>query len=571
MRRFFCCFIIFIAFISLFSPRVFAEEQADEQGVSPEVSSEQKDNDFLPQNLLPASVSEQPSLPILTSNSSSPSVSGPETTPDIVAVTLNTSSALEYVELYNQSETPVDMSQMTMRVTAGTVVCEVGISDPGWLLVQSYLLLSSSTIALQAHRFSRECVLPDTITRFELFYRGSRQQLVDGITNGAWLRHTGAVKTNTKTSLDCSHKPTLPTLKQTGSVKDYVKCSGLADLFSGALYAPAINSSLKIIEVFPNARSCSPMDQVLDCSDYIKVRNTSSQPVNLANFRVRSGSKYSNATVSSSFNWQQPTLNPERDELVLPGGQSFLLRLRNDGQPLSLPASDGTIWIEDYYGVKTYDEVTYTGMDLAAARMKSWAYDQTSQQWKLGIPSPGGDNAFPEDEPGKGNVGALLSDLKPCRDDQYRSEETNRCRSLSSASVLVPCKEGQYRSEETNRCRSIVAAAAAALKPCADDQFRSLLTNRCRKIASSEDVALADCGEGRERNPETHRCRNVKNGAVPDAAFAVSPLKETGKAFVGWWALGGIGMLALAYGIWEWRSELLSGIRKTGAFFSSKK
>lgn len=158
----------------------------------------------------------------------------------------------------------------------------------------------------------------------------------------------------------------------------------------------------------------------------------------------------------------------------------------------------------------------------------------------------------------------------PCRDGQYRSEETGRCRTIPVAASLTPCKEGQYRSEETNRCRALATLLTSTAKPCEDDQFRNPLTNRCKKIASSEEVALADCGEGRERNPTTNRCRNIVSATAPEMAFAVEPVKDTAAAFAGWWALGGVGMLAVGYAGWEWRQELLAGLTKVRDIFAQK-
>ena len=135
---------------------------------------------------------------------------------------------------------------------------------------------------------------------------------------------------------------------------------------------------------------------------------------------------------------------------------------------------------------------------------------------------------------------------------------------------LTPCKEGQYRSEETNRCRSFATLATSVLKPCAEDQFRNPLTNRCKSIASSEDVALADCGEGRERNPLTNRCRNAVAVSAPAMAFPVESVQDTAAAFAGWWVLGGIGVLALGYAGWEWRREVIAMIARIRTAFSSK-
>lgn len=159
--------------------------------------------------------------------------------------------------------------------------------------------------------------------------------------------------------------------------------------------------------------------------------------------------------------------------------------------------------------------------------------------------------------------------LKPCAPNQYRNPETNRCRLLVTVgSTLSPCKDGQYRSEETNRCRSI-AADSTGLSACAVNQYRSPETNRCR-LTTTDDNGLAPCGVGQERNPDTNRCRNI-SGSVPAASFAVEPITDTASGFASWWALGGISLIALAYAVWEWRSEIINFMRKIGSFSHSGK
>ncbi len=176
----------------------------------------------------------------------------------------------------------------------------------------------------------------------------------------------------------------------------------------------------------------------------------------------------------------------------------------------------------------------------------SWSY--FNDGWKQTyILTPGSENTYAK--------------YPPCGAGQERNMATGRCRNSASTVGLKPCREGQYRSEETNRCRSI-ALAVSARKPCADDQFRNPLTNRCKKIASTDEVK--DCGEGRERNPQTNRCRNIIRSDVPEAAFAVEPIKQTGMAFAGWWALGGVLILAFGYAGWEWRYEIRSSLRTLG-------
>lgn len=179
--------------------------------------------------------------------------------------------------------------------------------------------------------------------------------------------------------------------------------------------------------------------------------------------------------------------------------------------------------------------------------------------------------------PGSANRGSIIEDdevemvsgLKSCAVNQFRSPDTNRCRLLQTVgSTLTPCRDGQYRSEETNRCRSI-ASDAGSFVPCQAGQERNPDTNRCRQLASI-DTALAPCKAGQERNPETNRCRNVTTG-VPEAAFAVEPVGGGAASMLGWWALGSIGVVALGYAGWEWRMELTTGLKRLRSLLPGRK
>ncbi len=345
-------------------------------------------------------------------------------------------------------------------------------------------------------------------------------------------------------------------------------------LYSGGWYTgpPVDTAGLKITELLPAAKDCAPSDADWACGDYVKLQNTSSQPVTLSDYRVRAGNKTTSPSVTNTFNWQQaqpPELAPR---LMLPADAYYTLRLRDDGKFLSLTDGGGWVWLEDAYGAQQYadSEVAYGSATTADKNGAALAYRAETASWQWTTePNPyDGPSIFA----GFDGIATTTSTggLVPCRDDQYRSETTNRCRSISTIAGLTPCKEGQYRSEETNRCRSIASAVVASLTPCAPGQERNPATNRCRKIGAS-DNELAPCKEGQERNPATNRCRNAAATSLPPAAFAVAPIAQTGKAFVGWWALGGLGVLALGYGVWEWRAEMLAAIRKVGSLFVANK
>ena len=151
--------------------------------------------------------------------------------------------------------------------------------------------------------------------------------------------------------------------------------------------------------------------------------------------------------------------------------------------------------------------------------------------------------------------------LASCPAGQYRHPETRRCRKIEAAKTVTPCKEGYYRSEETGRCRSIASAAAKTLKPCQDGYFRNLETGRCKKIAAADDI-LKDCPEGFERNPTTRRCRKIKTASMPVAGSATAGVQQVAGATWSWWVFGGVSLLAVGYGTWQWRWELSQLIRR---------
>ena len=151
--------------------------------------------------------------------------------------------------------------------------------------------------------------------------------------------------------------------------------------------------------------------------------------------------------------------------------------------------------------------------------------------------------------------------LAQCPAGQYRHPETRRCRKIEAAKTVTPCKEGYYRSEETGRCRSIASVAAKTLKPCPDGQFRNPATGRCKKIAAADDI-LKDCPEGFERNPATRRCRKIKTASIPVVGSATAGVQHVAGATWGWWVFGGVSLLAVGYGAWQWRWELSELIRR---------
>lgn len=317
---------------------------------------------------------------------------------------------------------------------------------------------------------------------------------------------------------------------------------------------------LRVIEVLPTTKkACSAEVYSLfetGCREYVKIENSGDEPIDLGMVRLRYGNPNSTTGVRLSG--------------VVGAGEFTTIYMTLDGKQLTLPA-EGAIWFEDVMQTTEYwTNVVYAGADLAANLGKSWALFDTGWDW--GEPSPvNAENTVRL--PIMSKPSAVVSELVPCKDGQYRSEETNRCRNIALAGdTLKACKEGQYRSEETNRCRSLAADVAKTLKPCADDQFRNPATGRCKKIAADDEV-LKPCQPGYERNPATNRCRKIRDASVlgTKAEYPVQPYDQGATATATWWVVGGIAALAAGYGIWEWRREIVGGIGRLRAVFTSGK
>ncbi|HEU0266415.1 MAG TPA: hypothetical protein VFQ70_02200, partial [Candidatus Saccharimonadaceae bacterium] len=346
--------------------------------------------------------------------------------------------------------------------------------------------------------------------------------------------------------------------------KDFVAFSSVRVLADDAWYQLPMAPTLAVSEVLVNPRGCVPSDLTPDCYDYVKVRNAGDEPIDLGLYRLRSG--FANVSASAS-NTTQLT------GLLMPGETT---RIDHDasGTPVNITANDGTVWLEDAYGLATFDlgVSPYVGSVLVSHKGQSWAFDPSDSTWKWAVPAPGSaENDFSQSDIDTIESPAQTSTLKPCADNQYRSPDTNRCRlieTVAASAVLTPCRADQFRAPDTNRCRSLTSTTGT-LTPCKPGQERNPDTNRCRSLASLASATLTPCAANQERNPDTNRCRRVQT-TTTSADFAVEPIKQGAKSFAGWWALGGLTTLGAGYGTWEWREEIARLMRRLSLNFPTK-
>lgn len=464
----------------------------------------------------------------------------------VIISAFQTTGGLQFVELYNYDTVPVSMDGWHISAQFGDS-SECNIALGGYVLPKKQVLVvqrNSLPTATNAERF--DCPVADdaVVTNLAVYDHDTlaEQLTVPLSTTQLWQR-----------------KGLTATYRTGDFSKDFVPFTADRTLLDDAWYSVPPAPTLAVTEVLVNPRGCVPSELAPDCYDYVKLKNTGTAPIDLGLYRLRSG--FANAAPSS-------TNTAQLAGLLAPEATT---RIDHDalGVPLGVTANDGTVWLEDTYGLATFDlgVPPYVGSDLTSHKGQSWALDSSDSVWKWAIPSPlSAENTFPDPLPAKVTTTAALT---PCAPNQYRSSETHRCRLIATATASVtPCKIGQERNPETNRCRSITSAAAT-LTTCKPGQERNPDTNRCRAVAAVAST-LKPCTAGQERNPETNRCRKVQTTAT-SADFAVEPVKQGAKSFVGWWALGGLGVLAAGYGVWEWRDEVTRLIRRLPVYFTGSK
>ena len=250
-------------------------------------------------------------------------------------------------------------------------------------------------------------------------------------------------------------------------------------------------------------------------------------------------------------------------DIELNPGEFLTIKIKNT--KLKLPKTKGKVYLLDEVGSKI-DAAEYSSMPKGA----SWSLidDEWMQTFMITENSENIFKEYPDCQNGyeRNALGRCVKIAtppveSPCPVGQYRHPETLRCRKIEAAKTITPCKDGYYRSEETGRCRSIASVAAKTLKPCPEGQFRNSATGRCKKIASTDDIAK-ECPEGFERNPQTKRCRKIKSANMPTVGSAATEVKQVAGATWGWWVFGGVSLLAVGYGVWQWRWEISQFVRK---------
>jgi len=427
--------------------------------------------------------------------------------------------SLDVVELHNDTSDPVDLSDWSVVASDEYgLICDISLS--GWLLPDDYVVMAGSSAGLTDAtgnvRLFDSCAEDErTIRTVSLIYSGAVEEQLTPTQPGAWVR-----------------KNTTKTYRSGDFSKDFEAMdeNSRTSFYAGPWYEPLADPVVRISELLPRARNCSPLETATDCTDYIKLFNPTSDSVRLDGLRLRVGYQGQVSTASNTL-----VIGGE-----LSAGHYATFTTRSDGSPLSIANDGGWLWLEDTYGVMLYDAtvVEYPSANSATKIGWAWAYDGSTNEWNwTSTPTPY-DQPSVFTQPVEAATKAVVTSVaQPCRNDQYRNPLTNRCKLLAStSSSLAACEPGQSRNPLTNRCKSL-ASSTSDLKPCASNQVR---------------------------NPETNRCRTVA-AVLAAADFPIETIPDTAESTFGWWAFAGVGSLAVGYAGWEWRRELVALAKAVGS------
>ena len=451
----------------------------------------------------------------------------------------------KYVEIYNPTDQNVNLAGWKIEYYTGSGAKTVGkIFKDEVILANGFLVLSNDKTLADAIKFDNSLGLAQSDGSVVL--SRSDGSVADTVGWGNSLKSTGSpIKGGVKMVWRCFID---------GNIIDSKFLSGKN--FNNQEVEPYSRPNCKT----PDSKSESSKE--LNKCEGLKLSeiasNVDEQFIEIINFGektvITTGCKLTVGDSGVRENIGDIELNP---------GEFLTIKIKNT--KLKLPKTKGKVYLLDEAGSKI-DSTEYEKL----SKSSSWSLidDEWMQTFMITENSENIFKEYPDCQSGyeRNVLGKCVKISVPpievsCPAGQYRHPETGRCRKNEAEKTITPCKDGYYRSEETGRCRSIVSAAAKTLKPCPEGQFRNSSTGRCKKIASTDDIAK-ECPEGFERNPQTKRCRKIKSANMPTVGSAAAEVKQVAGATWGWWVFGGVSLLAVGYGVWQWRWEISQFVRK---------
>lgn len=438
----------------------------------------------------------------------------------------SSSANQEYITIYNNTAEPTDITDWCIAYASAsdTTQTQLGcLKAPAattklFLSPYSSLLLATSEM-VQAHpRLSPDIVFSSGLAAISGHIKllDHTKQVIDVVGWGAAMRPEGLAAGAPATNKILQRYKTGEALKDTdNNATDFYQAE-LVILPGGNIEEVSVSipdMPMPILsEILPDANG-------VDASkEFIELYNPSDQAIDLASYSLSLGPSFSK-------------LYPLPAAVLNPGSY---IAFSDTETGLTLPNTNATLRLIGPYG-KVASELRYADPEEDA----SFAYIENSWQKSYQL-TPGTEN--------------VLVSVKPCPEGQTRSNETGQCKTITLAGSVLECKSGQLRNPETGRCKNIASAAAAATV-CKAGQEKNPATNRCRNIISA--TAAKPCPTGQERNSETGRCKKIT--ALSSAG--TNSVKDVPSALVTnnikWWIVGAAVIGTIAYGLYEWRNEIL--------------
>lgn len=456
----------------------------------------------------------------------------------------------KYIEIYNPTNQNVDLTGWKIEYYAGSGAKTVGkIFKDEVILANGFLVLSNDKMLASAIKFDNNLGLAQSDGSVVL--SRSDGSVADTVGWGNSSKSAGSpIKGGVKIVWRCFIDGNIIDSKNNST--DFLSSKGYDNQEIVPYLRPNCKSPESKSESSKELNKCEGMklSEIASNVDeqFIEIINSGEKTV------ITTGCKLTVGDAGVRENIGDIELNP---------GEFLTIKIKNT--KLKLPKTKGKVYLLDEYGSKI-DISEYNNMPKGA----SWSSvdDEWTRTFAIteGVANifkeyPDCQSGYERNVLGKCVKIATPPAESPCPVGQYRHPETRRCRKIEAAKTITPCKDGYYRSEETGRCRSIASAAAKTLKPCPEGQFRNSATGRCKKIASTDDITK-ECPEGFERNPQTKRCRKIKSANMPTVGSAAAEVKQVAGATWGWWVFGGVSLLAVGYGVWQWRWEISQFVRK---------
>ena len=494
-------------------------------------------------------IANEPPKPELNSESESPKIDNPsgrieENAPILIS---KISQDKKYVEIYNPTNQNVNLAGWKIEYYAGSGVETVGkIFKDEVISANGFLVLSNDKMSADVIKFDNNLVLAQN--NGSVVLSRSDGSVADTV---GWGNNSKSAGSPIK-----------------GGVKIVWRCfidGNIIDSKNNFLSGKNLNNQ----EVAPYSRpNCKTPDSKSESSkelnkcEGLKLNEIASNIDEQFIEIINSGEK-TVITTGCKLTVGDSGVRENISDIELNPGEFLTIKIKNT--KLKLPKTKGKVYLLDEAGSKI-DSAEYEKL----AKSSSWSLidDEWMQTFMI---TENSENIFKEyldcqNGYERNVLGRCVKIAIPpvessCPVGQYRHPETRRCRKNEVEKTITPCKDGYYRSEETGRCRSIASAAAKTLKPCPEGQFRNSATGRCKKIVSTDDIAK-ECPEGFERNPQTKRCRKIKSANMPTVGSAAAEVKQVAGATWGWWVFGGVSLLAVGYGVWQWRWEISQFVRK---------